>query len=127
MSKTEKQHIGTWGEERAVGFLADLGYEIVCRNYLVKGGEIDIVAWHKKRHFGKTLCFIEVKTRTGLRGSAERATDEKKMAHLRRAATLYCLEHKIDIDRTPMQFEHVSVYRDDNTGEMECLRYEIPV
>ena len=110
MSQTKKQLTGAWGEERAVAFLAKLGYTIIKRNYLVRGGEVDIIAWHDKPHFGRTLCFVEVKTREHDDGSAERATGKDKLAHLFRAGTFYCLENKIDQNKTPIQFEQVSVY-----------------
>ena len=74
MSQTKKQEIGAWGEDIAVRMLSEKGYEIVDRNFEIREGEIDIIAWHEKPYFGRTLCFIEVKTRGGEQGSAERAT-----------------------------------------------------
>ncbi len=110
MSKTDKQELGAWGEEEAASFLLQEGYDIIERNYQVRKGEIDIIAWHDKYHWGKTLCFIEVKTRSYGEGSAERATGEKKVGNIFHSARMYCLEHNIDIDHTPIQFEQVSVY-----------------
>ena len=136
MSQTEKQKRGSWGEERAALFLREQGYDIIDRNYTVilngkKAGEVDIIAWHGKHHFGKTLCFIEVKTREvggSSDGSAERATKEKKkLSHLFTAARHYCLTKDVDIDHTPIQFEHVSVYVDGKTKAVNVRLYEIPV
>ena len=69
MTRTERQKIGDWGEEQASLFLSRHGYEITDRNYCIhtrgqKVGEVDIVAWCNKHHFGRTLCFVEVKTRS---------------------------------------------------------------
>lgn len=108
--KTEKRKIGDWGEERACVFLSTLGYNIIERNFQKKFGEIDIIAWHDKYHYGKTLCFVEVKTRGKKDGSAERATGRGKQLRLFKAARAYCQEGDIDIDNTPIQFEQVSVY-----------------
>jgi len=58
-----KIKVGKTGEESAVKFLREKGYEILDRNYRfqipgdLQRGEIDIVA--KK---GDTICFVEVKT-----------------------------------------------------------------
>ena len=137
MAQTQRQQLGAWGEERAALFLREQGYDIIDRNYTVmlhgkKAGEVDIIAWHAKHHFGKTLCFIEVKTRAfgggDEEGSAERATNEKKkLSHLFFAARHYCLTKDVDIDHTPIQFEHVSVYVDGKTKAVNVRWYEIPV
>lgn len=49
---------GDVGEQAAAEFLKRSGYEILKRNYTVRGGEIDIIA----RKNGVT-AFVEVKTR----------------------------------------------------------------
>lgn len=125
MVKTAKRSFGDWGEEEASLFLIENNYDIVSRNYNARGGELDIVAWHTKPHHGNTLCFIEVKTRKTDDGSAERATDIKKLQNLFTAAKKYCVENKINIDRTPIQFEQVSVYKENN--EVKCAHFVIPV
>jgi putative endonuclease len=129
MPRTEKQAIGDWGEEQSALFLSRKGYDIIERNYKIEKpkGEIDIIAWHKKYHFGKTLCFIEIKTRTYGNGMAERATKGKKMKDFFRAAKEYCFSHDVDIDATPIQFEQVSVYIDKKNNKVKFLKYEIPV
>jgi putative endonuclease len=135
MPKTQKQIVGQWGEEQASLFLSRQGYDIVDRNYAIlkhgqKAGEIDIVAWHKKYHFGKTLCFVEVKTRSYGEGSAERATSQKKkMASFFKAVRKYCVDKQVDIDHTPIQFEQVSVYVDQKAGDAKVTfrKFEIPV
>ncbi|PIT86130.1 MAG: hypothetical protein COU33_04865, partial [Candidatus Magasanikbacteria bacterium CG10_big_fil_rev_8_21_14_0_10_43_6] len=76
---------------------------IVKTQYRTKQGEIDIIAWHTKSHHGKTLCFIEVKTRSYGKGSAERATGREKMRRLQRAAQSYCMAYAIDVEQTPIQ------------------------
>src|SRR5579863_10266204 len=55
---------GVRGETYAYWYLRRQGYVMVARNFTVRGikGEIDLVGYD-----GKTLAFVEVKTRTSLR------------------------------------------------------------
>ncbi len=117
MTQTEKQTFGQWGEEQAVAYLEKKGYIIVDRNFRIRQGEVDIIAWNRKPHFGRTLCFIEVKTRKQNKepledgdGTAERATGREKMTRLSSASKWYCVSRGINIEKTPIQFEQVSVY-----------------
>ncbi len=54
---TEKQKIGKIGEDIAVKYLKNKGFDVLDRNYLKKYGEIDIVATKRK-----IIHFIEVKS-----------------------------------------------------------------
>jgi putative endonuclease len=123
--RTKKQEIGKWGEDRAVEFLVQNGYEILERNYQIKKCELDIIAWREIKG-EKTLCFIEVKTREHDDGTAERATDRAKLQHLFHGAKEYCLAHTIPMERIPMQFEQISVYG-KMLGESRCQQYIIPI
>lgn len=126
MPKTEKQLTGKWGEDVACRFLEERGYNVVDRNFQVRMGEIDIIAWHEKKHFGRTLCFIEVKTRGYGLGSAERATGREKLQRIFAAAKYYCKSNHLSIDATPIQFEQVSVYGTPGKGS-HLDHYVIPV
>jgi putative endonuclease len=54
-------NLGQFGEEKAVNYLISNGYEILCRNFRCRVGEIDIVAKSKARK--NAIVFFEVKTR----------------------------------------------------------------
>lgn len=123
---TEKQAFGSWGETTAAEFIKNKGYKVVDRNYRVKRGELDIVAWHKKERFGDTLCFIEIKTRRGEKGSAERATDAQKLKRMCSAARHWCLSHDIRTDSTPIQFEQISIYKQNESVPIDIFHYVIP-
>ncbi|PYO35291.1 MAG: hypothetical protein DMD86_07120 [Candidatus Rokuibacteriota bacterium] len=56
------------GEDEAARFLTRSGYAIVDRNVRTRAGEIDLVAKE-----GKTLVFVEVKTRRDLEGDPPQA------------------------------------------------------
>lgn len=58
----DKDDVGVEGERLAALYLRAQRFKVLYRNYRASlGGEVDIVARE-----GKTLCFIEVKTRTSL-------------------------------------------------------------
>src|SRR3989344_3692867 len=86
-----KKEQGKYGEDLACKFLAGLDYEIVERNYLIRGGEIDIVALDKD-----TTVIIEVKLRGGDDfGSAVESITTSKLRFLVRTTKFYALEKKI--------------------------------
>lgn len=59
MSLASKRTLGNRGETQVVEYLQSQGFTILARNYLIRGGEIDIIATKKE-----LLIFVEVKTRT---------------------------------------------------------------
>ncbi len=78
---------GRLGEDWAVGFLKKQGYKILQRNFRSKFGEIDIAALD-----GKTLFFVEVKTRWSRKfGDPAEAVTKRKLEHLERAAQYFKL------------------------------------
>ena len=101
MSRYNKD-LGDFGEQAAASFLEKRGFRIIERNYLVRGGEIDIVA-----DDGGTLVFVEVKTRSSLKfGLPSEAVNHKKLEHMRCAAELYLSEHPTDAE---IRFDVVEV------------------
>ncbi len=53
------REIGNKGEELTCEYLKNNNYDIVKRNYTIKGGEVDIIASK-----GEIIAFVEVKTRS---------------------------------------------------------------
>lgn len=83
----KSKEIGYIGEQTVCDYLRNNGYEILKRNFTVKGGEIDIIA--KKND---TVCFVEVKTRKqGALSSGEQALTSAKRKHIIYAAKRYLL------------------------------------
>lgn len=76
---------GKQGEEEAVRYLREKGYEIMTRNYRYQHAEIDLIV--KK---GKILAFVEVKTRTNLSyGNPEEFVSYTKAKLVMKAAEQY--------------------------------------
>lgn len=87
MSKYKKDQ-GRYGEDLACKYLSGLDYEIIDRNYLIRGGEIDIVARDKD-----TTVIVEVKLRGGEDfGSAIESITPSKLRSLVRTTKFYALE-----------------------------------
>lgn len=82
---TTKQTTGSHGEEIACQYLKKQGYQILERNYRIRGGEIDIVARE-----GQTLVFVEVKTRWSYEyGPPAEAMTPWKIKYLLKTARFY--------------------------------------
>lgn len=106
--------IGSFGEDVAADYLDSLGYEIIERNAVCAGKEIDIIAVDMKY-----VVFVEVKTRTkyygrSMYGTAASAVDKQKQAHIISAARAYLQEKRI---RRLPRFDVIEVYveRADNS------------
>jgi putative endonuclease len=77
--------LGDRGEHIAEQFLTKQGFRIIERQAASRLGEIDLVALD-----GRTVVFVEVKTRRGLRaGHPADAVDARKQAKLTRLALAY--------------------------------------
>ena len=109
MSK-ERLRLGKCGEEAAVDFLKEQGYNIIARNYKSPFGEIDIIARDKD-----TLCFVEVKTRHSQRfGSPEEAVTAFKRRQIAKSALSFLKERAL-LDKKA-RFDVVSIiYAKGNT------------
>lgn len=84
---------GTQGEDKAVDFLLNKGFEILERNYRKRSGEIDIIAFDPSH---KEHVFIEVKARKSHRfGFPEEAVDDKKIYKIEETGENWLMEKGI--------------------------------
>lgn len=79
-----RKTLGCQGEQLAENWLIKHGYQSVCRNYTLTGGQIDLVMYSPQGN----LVFVEVKTRWASRPSTtvEHRIGPLQLAALRRAA-----------------------------------------
>ena len=79
------------------------GYQILERNFLVRGGEIDLVAWRDGM-----LVFVEVKARQGGSfGAPAEAVDLKKRKRLELAARVFLARYRDA--QPPCRFDLIEV------------------
>src|SRR5258708_2422751 len=87
---TSKQISGNRGEDIAVSYLQKKGFQIIERNFRIRGGEIDIIAIE-----GDTLVFIEVKARLSTEyGSPFEAITPWKLKSVIKTAQFYKMKHR---------------------------------
>jgi putative endonuclease len=95
--------LGRRGEDAAARFLKRLGYTIVARGQRDKLGELDIIAVD-----GRTIVFVEVKTRTSAEGGEpHEAVTPVKQQRMTRVALGYLRRHRLL--EYPARFDVVAV------------------
>jgi len=89
-----KKSLGQRGEDFAARYLQRLGYHIVSRQVDLRVGELDLVAVDNNTDSGRTVVFVEVKTRTNTdAGSPAEAVDDRRQERMTRAALAYLKSH----------------------------------
>jgi len=108
-NSNNKLLLGKNAESMAIAYLQTLGYSIIGRNFTIKGGEIDIIAFD--RNEGGTLVFVEVKYRkSNFYGEPYESVDYHKQERLRRAAFEYISRHGENIaEDTNFRFDVISI------------------
>ena len=106
-----RRPLGRRGEDAAGRFLLGLGYTIVARGHRDNIGEIDLVAVD-----GRTVVFVEVKTRTTHdAGHPADAVDAAKQRRLTRLALSYMKRH--DLLECSARFDVIAVTWPDGRGK----------
>lgn len=107
--------VGTWGEVQVANYLRKNRYRLVAHSYHCRFGEIDLIAMD-----GKTLCFVEVKTRSNLSmGLPREYVNAAKQERIRKTALFYLSEKELDC---PMRFDVAEVYQ-SGSGALERIEY----
>jgi putative endonuclease len=100
---------GQKGEELAVKFLKEKGYDILEINWRFKNLEADIIAT-----IDKTLIVAEVKTRkSNYFGEPETFVNKQKQQNLIKAAHQYIQQNNLDLD---VRFDIIAIVMNDLTN-----------
>ncbi len=106
--------LGKLGEDLAVQYLTDKGYEILERNWRNIHKEIDIIAKE-----GDDLVIVEVKARqTDEYGEPDIAVTKRKQRMLIAAANAYILRNNLDMST---RFDIVSIVFKDGEPVIEHI------
>jgi len=83
--RTPRQRIGDEGEQQALLHLQQAGLRLIQRNFLCKGGEIDLIMQD-----GSSLVFVEVRKRASAQfGGALASVTPAKQKRMVHAAQVY--------------------------------------
>ncbi|MBQ2957197.1 MAG: YraN family protein [Clostridia bacterium] len=106
--------VGDVGESIAEKYLLSKGAKILARNYVIRGGEIDLIA-----ELGETIVFVEVKLRrSDAFGSAYEAITPAKQRHICRAAKVYLQKNGL-LDRRYARFDAILILPDGTIDHIE--------
>lgn len=96
--------LGKKGEQLAVDFLIQEGYNIVERNYRFHKAEVDIIAQYKD-----TLAIIEVKTRSSIEfGNPQDFVKPKQIKNLVKAVNEYVTVNDLDVE---IRFDIIAIVK----------------
>ena len=114
---TDAQTLGLLGERIAAKWLRRRGWRVLEHRFRSGHRDLDLVVQR-----GKTIAFVEVKTRTDLCfGGPVSAVDFFKLQQLRRSAVVWMsrhgrpgMEYRIDVVAVWISGDHVKIYHVEN-------------
>ncbi|SCY20503.1 YraN family protein [Flavobacterium caeni] len=110
----QHNELGKWGEQYAVGFLTENGYQILETNWVFQKAEIDIIAQK-----GNVLAVVEVKTRSSIDfGLPQDFVKPKKIQLLVKAVNEYVMAHDLDVE---VRFDIIAIAKNDTQVTFEHL------
>lgn len=110
----EHNELGKFGEEQAVAYLQQHGYDILETNWTFQKAEIDIIAQKEN-----TLVIVEVKTRSSLEfGLPQDFVKPKKIQLLVKAVNEYVISNDLDVE---VRFDIIAVHKDAKNFSIEHI------
>ncbi|WP_417557446.1 YraN family protein [Mesoflavibacter zeaxanthinifaciens] len=106
--------LGKKGEQLAVDFLIENGYDIVERNYRFNKAEVDIIAQKED-----VLAIIEVKTRSTTDfGNPQDFVKPKQIKNLVKAVDEYVTVNNLEVD---VRFDIIAIVKEEKLFNIEHL------
>lgn len=111
----EHNELGRFGEEMAIDFLQQNGYDILETNWTFQKAEIDIIAQK-----AGIVAIVEVKTRSSIAfGMPQDFVKPKKVQQLVKAVNEYIVSNDLDVE---VRFDIIAIYKEDNTYKIEHIQ-----
>ena len=96
------QQRGQAAEDRACEYLQAQGFQLITRNYRLRGGEIDLIG-----HDNECLVLVEVRYRHSEQfGGALQSIDFRKQQRIIRTAQHYLMHYPVDL---PCRFDVIAL------------------
>ena len=115
LEMAKHNELGSFGEELAIDFLLQKGYEILETNWRFQKAEVDIIAQKQD-----VLAAVEVKTRsTNEFGDPQDFVNQKKIRLLKKAVDEYVNRHDLDVE---VRFDIVAITTNEKQLEIEHLK-----
>ena len=110
----EHNDLGKFGEELAVEFLENNGYEILETNWTFGKAEIDIIAQKEN-----ILAVVEVKTRSNIDfGLPQEFVKPKKIQLLVKAINEYVIQNDLEVE---VRFDIVAIHKENTEFVIEHI------
>lgn len=110
----DHNELGKQGEQFAVDFLQNNGYEILETNWVYQKAEVDIIA--KKENI---LAIVEVKTRSSIAfGLPQDFVKPKKVKLLVKAVDAYIQNNNLDLE---VRFDIIAIHKNATNLSIEHL------
>ena len=111
----EHNDLGKLGEELAVEFLQNKGYQILETNWVFQKAEIDIIAQKEN-----ILAAIEVKTRSSIEfGLPQDFVNPKKIQLLVKAINEYVTVNELDVE---VRFDIIAILKEVSNFNIEHIK-----
>jgi putative endonuclease len=110
----QHNELGKLGEELAVDFLQQNGYEILETNWVFQKAEIDIIAQKDN-----IIAIVEVKTRSSIEfGLPQDFVKPKKIQLLVKAVNEYVISNDLDVE---IRFDIIAISKEGKEYNMEHI------
>lgn len=107
MALLSKRSKGQHYEAAAEKYLLACGLTLIERNFLAKGGELDLIMQD-----GPTTVFVEVRYRNNQSyGHAAETITRSKMTKLIRAANMWLLKNNLSLHSTDFRFDVIAIHQ----------------